>query len=446
MNGIRKVTLQEMLKAREDRALRQEQLLRQYCRPLISFTMNIAGSIKTDDEICRAFCEGKQWINAHLSQLAVPVLAYEQRIVPTGCEAIWSVTADAVWLKGQMTVIEESCPLGRLFDIDVIDEQGRHLSRAGERTCLICGGPVRICARSRTHPAEALFARSKEIIRRHFRQVYARRIAGLAQRALLYEAMTTPKPGLVDCCNSGAHRDMDLFSFADSISVLGRYFEECVQLGLSGQPLEKLQHAGILAERAMLDAAGTNTHKGAIFALGVLCCAIGRCGMEAELNAVLDEAGRIGQCFAAQLSASGCERTHGEMQYRHYGLMGARGEAASGFRSVRDIALPVLDRELEKGASNADAGKAALVHLMAEVMDSNIIHRAGLEGQAWVQEQAKQLLQQGWTDDDLRMLDAEMIARNVSPGGSADLLAAAWFLHFVSQMPGYSDGGDGCNV
>lgn len=442
MSSIRTVTLQDMLSARDDRALRQARLLHEHHLPLISFTMNIAGSVKMDEEIHRAFCEGERWIQAHLTRQAVPVLAYERKIAGTGCEAIWAVSADAAWLKGQMTAIEESCPLGRLFDIDVIDGQGQHLSRGGERTCLICGGPVRACARSRAHPAEALFARAKEIIRAHFQREYARCVAQCAQRALMYEAITTPKPGLVDCRNSGAHRDMDLFSFMGSISVLGHYFEDCVHLGLSGQPLGQLQHAGVLAECSMLDAAGANTHKGAIFSLGILCCALGLCGENAGMDAVLEKAAEIGRFFLMQITTAGKPVTSGEQQYRQYGLTGARGEAASGFRSVREVALPVLEAELAKGASCADAGKTALLHLMARVTDSNVIHRGGIEGQAWVKEQAEQLLCKGWSDEALQKLDDEMIRRNISPGGSADLLAAAWFLHFMSPMINKRNKGD----
>lgn len=440
MSGIRTVTLQEMLSARDDRVLRQERLLKAHHLPLISFTMNIAGSIKMDEDIRRAFAEGEKWINAHLTQQAVPVAAFERKVAHTGCEAVWAVRADAAWLKSQMTAIEESCPLGRLFDMDVIDERGQHLSRGAERTCLICGGPVRACARSRTHSAEELFARAKEIIREHFRKDFARRTAQCAQRALLYEAITTPKPGLVDCNNQGAHRDMDLFSFAASVSVLGGYFEECVRLGCSEAPLEQLQHAGILAERAMLDAAGANTHKGAIFSLGILCCAMGRSGEGAGWDAVMDHAADIGRFFLQQMNERSSDMTHGEKQYRQYGLSGARGEAAAGFPSVK-AALAVLEAALAQGASCADAGKEALLHLMACVADSNVIHRGGMEGQAWVQEQAGLLLQNGWTDEELLVLDAEMIRRNLSPGGSADLLAAAWFLHLAGPMMNNPDQG-----
>ena len=321
--------------------------------------------------------------------------------------------------------------MGRLFDIDVMDTDGTHLSRGTERTCLICGGPVRACARSRTHSAEALYAKAQEIIREHFQAQYARKVAQCAQRALLYEAITTPKPGLVDRMNNGAHQDMDLFSFASSACVLRPYFEACVRIGMDGADPARLQYAGMQAEDAMLAAAGANTHKGAIFALGILCCAIGGCGEGSGLDAILTKAAELGEFFLRQMTGSDKAVTGGETQFRQYGLTGARGEAASGFRSVRDIGLPALEAALAQGASLQQAGKSALLALMAHVMDSNIIRRAGMDAQRWVMAEAARL-QQGFSDADLSALDAEMIRRNISPGGSADLLAVTLFLHFVS--------------
>ena len=145
------VTVQDVLAARDDRAQRQAALLQRYHQPVISFTMNIAGPVKVDNSIRRAFEQGTLWINTHLAQLHVPVLHQEERIAFTGCEALWVVRADAASIKTQTVAIEESCPLGRLFDIDVIDANCEHLSREEERTCLICAGPVRACARSRQH-------------------------------------------------------------------------------------------------------------------------------------------------------------------------------------------------------------------------------------------------------------------------------------------------------
>ena len=428
----RPVTVADMLAARDARAARQDDFRQRHGTALVSFTMNIAGEIKVDAPIQRAFTEGVRRIRRELERMHAPVLEHMEHTPFTGCEALWAVDADAALLKERMCRIEDADALGRLFDIDVIDADGRHLSRNTERPCLICGEPVRVCARSRAHSAAELSQRAHEIIDAHFQAAFVCRIGEMAQKALLFEAMITPKPGLVDCQNSGAHRDMDLFSFAGSACALRPYFEECVRIGIDGADPARLQYAGMQAEDAMLAAAGANTHKGAIFALGILCCAAGGCGEGRDLTAILAKAAELGKFFLRQMTASSKAETGGETQFRQYGLTGARGEAASGFRSVREIGLPALEAALAQGASLQQAGKAALLALMACVMDSNIIRRAGMDVQHWVMAEAARL-QHSFTDDDLAALDAEMIRRNISPGGSADLLAVTLFLHFISR-------------
>ena len=426
----RPVSVQDVLAARDERAARQMRFLSDYAAPLISFTMNIAGEIKHTPEIERAFREGVQLVRRQLERMHAPVLAYEEKNAFTGCEALWAVQGNAFELKKRMCLIEETHPLGRLFDLDVMDADGTHLSRSAERNCLICGAPVRACARSRAHTADELFRKAQQMIQAYFHARFAQHIGELAQKALLFEAMTTPKPGLVDCENSGAHRDMDLFSFASSACALRSYFEECVLLGVRHASAEQLQYAGMQAEDAMLAAAHANTHKGAIFSLGILCHAMGWCGENAALDTVLQKAAETGSFCLSQIPVAELAHTGGEQQYHQYGLTGARGEAASGFRTVTDVALPVLEETLAKGKTLEDACLYALLHLMAQVHDSNIIRRAGMEGQQWVMEQAKALLQNGCTRTDLQNLNEAFVERNISPGGSADLLAVAVFLYF----------------
>lgn len=429
----RPVTVADMLAARDARVARQADFRKTHHAPLVSFTMNIAGEIKVDTAIHRAFDEGLRRISRELERMQAPVLTYAQSTAFTGCEALWAVDAEAAQLKSRMCQIEESDELGRLFDIDVIDTDGTHLSRDSERPCLICGGPVRACARSRTHSAAELFQRAHDIINDHFRSYFIRRIGEMAQKALLFEALVTPKPGLVDCHNSGAHRDMGLFSFAGSACALRSYFEGCVRIGMEGADPARLQYAGMQAEDAMLAAAGANTHKGAIFALGILCCAAGKCGEQADLTAILASTGALGRYYLRQMESSVSAATGGEVQYRTLGLTGARGEAAGGFRMVVEGSLPALEKALQCGASLQEAGLHALVHLLAHVQDSNVIRRTGLDGQQWLTRQARLLLENGWTQADLIRLDEACIHRNISPGGCADLLAVTYFLHFIKS-------------
>ena len=432
MEEIRHVDVQDMLRARDERAVRQQEFARRHAVPLISFTMNIAGSIKNDALIRRAFQEGVGRIRAVLHSLSLPVLEYAENNSFTGCEALWAVNADAAFLKAHMCVLEERDALGRLFDIDVIAADGSHLSRGTERTCLICGGPVRSCARSRAHTAEELYEKAHAIIREHLDETFIRRTGMLAEKALLYEAMTTPKPGLVDCENSGAHQDMDLFSFAASACALRPYWETCVRLGLHQAEPAQLQLEGMLAEAAMLHAANANTHKGAVFSLGILCYAAGSTGENASLDQLLTRAAEIGGTFLSQLKAGSGEVTGGEHQYRKYGLTGARGEAASGFPHVQS-ALSILQKKTASGQPLTSSGLEALLFLMAHVMDSNIIRRCGMDVQKQVMTQAAQLLENGYTADALREMNAKFADMNISPGGSADLLAAAYFLYFFME-------------
>lgn len=404
-----------------------------YAAPLISFTMNIAGDIKHDPLIERAFFEGARRVRREFERMGAKVLEENKAISFTGCEMLWSVQWDAQELKKRMCRIEESDALGRLFDLDVIAMDGSHLNRESERRCLICGAPVRACARSRAHSAQELYEKAHEIIRTHFREQYICRVGELAQRALLYEAITTPKPGLVDCGNSGSHSDMDLFSFMASAAALRPYLEDCVNLGFKHAGWDTLQHRGRLAEDEMFHAAHANTHKGAIFSLGILCHAMGFCGEGAQLSDVLATAAETGAYYLSQIPDANHAQTGGEKQYHLYGLTGARGEAASGFRTVTETALPALESMLEDGKPMEEACLHALLTLMAQVQDANIIRRAGMDTQQWVMNEAKKLLQNGCTRDELNRLNKAFIQKNISPGGSADLLAVAVFLHFCKE-------------
>lgn len=430
---IRPVEVADILRARDERAARQNAFLDCYASSLISFTMNIAGNVKYDSKIHRAFSEGVKRIDRQLERMELVPLDFVQTVAFTGCEGLWAVCADPNQLKARMCAVEEADALGRLFDIDVIDAKGVHLTRSVERRCLICGGSARACARSRAHSSDVIFRRTHEIIDHFFQEKLVRRIGELAQRALLYEAITTPKPGLVDCENSGAHRDMDLFSFAASACALRSYFEECVRIGLDGADFERLQYAGLRAEDEMLAATGANTHKGAIFSLGILCCAVGSCAEGAHLEEILAMAAELGKRSLDQMMTAGQTKTGGERQFIQYGLTGARGEAASGFKTVREIALPVLEKAMDCGKQINDAGLETLVALMARVQDSNVIRRAGVEGQKWVTEQAQDLMEQGFSRTNLSAMNERFVEKNVSPGGSADLLAAALFLYFVKN-------------
>jgi len=277
-------------------------------------------------------------------------------------------------------------------------------------------------------------------------------IADYADQALLTELMLTPKPGLVDRRNCGAHRDMDLQTFLASAHAIAPWWPRFVEIGSAWAHipacdfLPLVRPAGVLCEQAMLQAAdGANTHKGAIFSLGLLCAAAGRLlAQTIVLNRerICTEVANI--CVGLvdrELNDARVAHTAGERLFRRYGLTGARGEAASGYALVRTVALPVYDRMRLDGVGEDVALLQVLLHLLAVNGDTNLVSRGGLAGLAYVREYSGKLLVKGGAlaPDGVKKMaafDDALIARHLSPGGSADLLAVAWFL---AQFPTLRD-------
>ncbi len=351
-------------------------------------------------------------------------------------------------------------------------------------------------------------------------EAYAKKIGDLAVKALLYELNTTPKPGLVDKENNGAHTDMDYEMFRASAYSLRECFEDCARAGLengldrrgsaecgsaecgsaecgvessgygvvpdcvesesqigdvrnrglrfepSKELLEfRLRKIGLAGERKMFrTTGGVNTHKGLIFSLGIICAALGLlAGEELETaNGTTDSAetdSRRGfndfhcgelRIFDAAVLQHKCaeiarkilevgrttENTHGNIVYAKTGIYGAKGEALSGFATSFEVGLPVLRNVLEAGLSGNDAMVVTLLYLMAVTDDSNLVYRGGLEGLKFVKEKSHLLIDCDFDIESVRAFDRECIERNLSPGGSADLLAITAMLHMIIKGDG----------
>ena len=356
------------------------------------------------------------------------------------------VDLDLVTAKRRMVEIEEGFALGRLLDIDVMAKGVPKISRQQlglpPRRCLVCGEMAAACARSRRHDIKEILRRTVGLIDGYFVGEYADRVAGHACRALLYEVHIAPKPGLVDRENSGAHRDMDEFTFFDSACALYPYFRECAQKGAlyRDQPealFALLRMDGKLAEQRMLRATGgINTHKGAIFSMGIFCAVMG--SMMEEGFGESDFAARCkALCRDLLRDFEGLEQkenlSYGERLYRDYGITGIRGEAAEGFPSVLQVGLPALREGSEAGKSLNDAALLALLRLIQAVQDTNILTRSDPQTLQWAQQQARKVLEQGAGPEQMRELDRAFTARNLSPGGCADLLALSLFLFFMGR-------------
>lgn len=444
------VTLQQILDAREQRVRKQRQLLEQFQTPLICFTMNIAGPEKMNPLIEAGFQLGNDLLRAQLTGSGIKLLHFEQHLSPTGCESFYAADADPAALKRLTAEVEDSSPVGRLFDMDVLHLDGSKISREAiglpGRKCLLCDQPAHLCSRSRTHTVQQLQEKTSALLRDAVFQGAAARIGSLAAQSLLYEVCTTPKPGLVDCHNSGSHQDMDIFTFMASSAALQPYFTNCARIGLetaalsATQTFSQLRLPGKLAEQTMYRAtAGVNTHKGAIFSLGILCGAAGRLYFQSrQPEALLAECAAMTQGLTAReladVTAQNAETT-GQRLYAAYGISGVRGQAEAGFPAVLHTGLPVLEQGLAQDLSLNDAGCAALLSLIATVTDTNLIARSDAATQQKTAAQLAALLK---TDpypgkETLMALDAAFIENNLSPGGSADLLSITYFLWLLQQ-------------
>ncbi len=449
----RPVSLEEILDAREQRAERQRTAREQFPgAALVSFTLNIAGPVKLFALAEQSFQEGCRSIARQFERNRVAVQFYKTCIQPAGCEALWAVDCDPLRLKALMCAVEDGGRLGRLFDIDVLNPEGEILSRTGlgipRRRCLICDRPARECARSRAHGPELLWHETNRIMREYFTEKRADEIAAMAGKSLLYEVSTTPKPGLVDRANSGAHHDMDLFHFIDSSAALIPHFRQLFLMGVrhaqdSPQRLFGcIRYPGMLAEDAMFAATkGVNTHKGLIFSLGILCAALGYSfanALPCDTGTLLSLCGKMASLSVKQdldrVTAQNA-RTFGERLYLQTGSTGIRGEAASGFPSVRHYGLPALRRFMAEGKSLNDAGALTLLTLLGHVEDTNVISRRGLRAAQSVREEAAERMAGEPLPelDEIRVLDQRFIRENISPGGCADLLAITFMLYFLEQ-------------
>jgi len=265
----------------------------------------------------------------------------------------------------------------------------------------------------------------------------AERLADLAVDALIDEADLSPKPALVDRRGNGAHTDLHLGLMHASALSLWPAFKEmaeaAIEFGEIGLPLrEAVGRIGREGEQAMLaTTGGVNTHRGAIWALGLLVTA-----------AALEPAGSI-NLRAARLALLDDRYpprplSHGAQVAQRYGARGAREEAQLGFPSVVQRALPQLKHSRAAGHGEQNARLDALLAIMTRLADTCVLYRAGEEGLQTMQLGAQAVLDAGGSASlagrrRLHELDEQLIALNASPGGAADLLAACLFIDRIES-------------
>ena len=451
------VDLLTVLDNREWRSRLQDKLkVTNYDKIVISAKLNIPGPIKNNDILQKIFMDGWQTFVAGLECNSQYEMLFAERV--TGPEAFITVDGNLAAVKKTAILFEETYVLGRLFDIDVManGQADYQLSREelgfGPRLCLICGKPAKVCAKEQNHTLDEGYevinqmyqgATSKELI---FEKESQETVVNNALKGLLYEVSLNPKPGLVDPVSMGSHTDMNMFMFIDSSLSLKSYLDQAFKLGrnFEGSDLKLLFNAlraeGVLAEQTMFNATNNvNTHKGAIFSLGIWVTAIAYSTKDG--SATMTEVRRVIQrmvegLIEKDLASNRVAMTAGEQQFQTYQLTGIRGEAVNGFPGVAEIAVPFLQATF---GTMTQRLLDTLMKIAATLEDSTLIKRAKTpdvlaEIKEWTSIYFK--LGGSHTEEGMKYLydlDRVFIERNLSIGGSADTLILTIF---IGQLTG----------
>ena len=272
----------------------------------------------------------------------------------------------------------------------------------------------------------------------------AEQVAETARAALLAELYTWPKPGLVSHVDTGSHTDMDVHRLAASAAAITPFFALLALAGAAGSGMEALRDIGREAEREMLRATnGVNTHRGAIFGMGLLCAAAGATwsGTSRQVWRAARLAETVHRRWGPSIQRGPIPlRSHGTDALRRFGAGGARAQAAAGFPHALEVGLPALRMGRILAPGDLEAARVqAFFALLATMEDTNLLHRGGIEGLRFAQESAACFLdcggvaKAGWRDR-AATVHRDFVARHLSPGGCADLLAITLFLDAMESL------------
>lgn len=273
------------------------------------------------------------------------------------------------------------------------------------------------------------------------------KIGDAALYGMLCEVSTTPSPGLVSPISKGSHKDMDFFTFLASTSSIAHFMYIFAQIGIDYEDdiLKRIRSIGVQAEKCMLKATnGVNTQKGILFLAGVICASAGRCiRLKEDINRynISKECSVICYGILDELKCkdkSTCT-TNGENIYVKYGIEGIRGEVHRGLPSVLKVGLPSYEDARVFGLNNNEAFSETLISLMTVTDDTNVIKRYGMEGLAVMRNCANHAMELGGMRTEkgreyISYMEELFISKNISPGGTADLLAATVIIYRIEEL------------
>ena len=339
---------------------------------------------------------------------------------------------------------EQTHPLGRFIDADLNDSEGNTVSSGKSKVCFFClERPAIDCRRENAHEPDELrsfmFPKMEAFSRQKREDEIVKKLSSFALQSILTEISLSPKPGLVDKFSNGSHMDMNYMTFLNSTSAISGWFPDLVLNGFAFEEhdltraLPLIRNIGLRMETAMNEATrNVNTQKGIIFLLGVSLFACGKL-FSRSIQFDLMEFREIvrGICKDLVNKELGnnhfADKTHGHNMFLKYGKGGARGEAESGFSTVFDFGLPELATVTN---INDEAMTKCFLAIAANNLDTNILFRANHEILTDFQELCRIAL------EDYNPVNYEAVIEfckinNISPGGSADLLAVTIFVWSV---------------
>lgn len=271
-------------------------------------------------------------------------------------------------------------------------------------------------------------------------------IGSLAMEAIICEVSCFPSPGLVSPISNGAHRDMDYYTFIESTGALNKYLILFAQEGLSpvepGEIFKRIRKIGVEAEERMFQKTkGINTHKGMLFLMGISCAAVGKCLYEGrpfnDIPVIIREMtkGLVKGELASLRNTNFL--SNGERLYLKYKTTGIRGEVEAGIPTVFNHGLNIYKESKDLSMNNR------LVHSLIGIMqfcdDSTVLHRHSPQVLEMVQQEAKEAIALGGMRTPLgqgkiQAMAKEFVEKNISPGGSADLLGVTVFYNLVEAL------------
>ncbi len=385
-------------------------------------------------------------LNEALSPLQAIGLTFETSLTTSdGPVFLFLTKSSAESIKRKTVLLEEQLPIGRFLDIDVSNEKGA-VSRQNlglpPRTCLVCGSPAWTCIKFRRHTNEEITSCLEKVLY-PVGTTSGAQISRCASLAAQDELRLLYKPGLVTPITNGCHQDLNFSLMWNCLRHLESFWSFCVECGMNTEEaspefLARLRQAGIEAEKIMFAvSSGVNTYRGLLYLLGILCAAVGFAYERHQGTEGVFAAAR--SMAADELNRDPYTRTRAkDLGFSYYA--GARGEAASGFKTVQG-ALKFLSERKLKSPSRADALTDTLTYLIWHTYDTNVLGRGGSDGLYFMQGSAYNTIEAGGllTEEGTelyRRLLLGTLHRNLSPGGAADLLICTVFLDRITPLLG----------